>query len=161
MIRIGPILVIGGIIASMGIALYYYDLYKPIIFDVNAGEPVNVGPVRYMIEYEGTHDGDEETRPEDTFVKIRIRATNLGEIETRMSGGQFRIVDENDTQTWPTFGNFSGEDLLYHYLEPERESVWTTQFDIPFDEKKQYVIKILPTKEQESKDVGMVCVINC
>jgi len=46
-------------------------------------------------------------------------------------------------------------------LEPNQPVSYTTQFDIPFDENKQYRIGILPTKEQASIDIGIICVTNC
>lgn len=162
MISAGIVVVVAAIVASMGIALYYfYGEYQPDVARVGTGEPVTVGPVRYVVEYDGTHEGDEDTVPDNVFVKIRIRATNLGDEETRMSGWQFRIVDEEGTKTQPVYGAFSDEDLLDYYLQPGEESVWTTQFDVPFDEDARYSIDIVPTKKQSSLDVGVVCLINC
>lgn len=157
----GIVVVVAAIVASMGIALYFYGEYQSEIAHVGAGEPITVGPVRYVVEYEGTHEGDEDTVPENVFVKIRIRATNLGDEETRMSGGQFYIVDEEGAKTLPVYGAFSDEDLLDYYLQPGRESAWTTQFDVPFDEGEQYSIGIVPTKVQSSMDIGVVCILNC
>ena len=161
MVRIGIIAGIGGIIISIIIAIYFYDQYQPNFVYSEPGNPIKVGPVQYIVEYDGTHEGDEDTIPENTFVKIRIKATNLGEEETRMSGGQFYILDENNKKTQPVFGEFSKEDLLDDYLQPNKEVTWTTQFDIPFDEGKQYKIGILPTKQQSSLDIGIVCILNC
>ena len=78
-----------------------------------------------------------------------------------MSGGQFYIIDEHDAKTQPIFGEFSDEDLFDYYLQPNKESTWTTQFDVPFDEGKQYRIGVLPTKLQSSTDIGIVCLLNC
>ena len=161
MVKIGIIAGIAGIVISIAIAMYYYDQYQPNFIYTEAGEPIQVGPVRYIVEYDGIHEGDEDTIPENIFVKIRIKATNLSDEETRMSGGQFYILDENDEKTQPVFGEFSEEDLLDYYLQPNKESTWTTQFDIPFDESKQYKIGILPTKIQASRDIGIICLLNC
>ncbi len=161
MVKIGMIAVVVGVAISVAVAIYYYDEFQVDLIYVDAGEAVQVGPVRYVIEYEGTHGGNEENTPDNVFVKIRIRATNLGEEETRMSGGQFHIIDENDRKTQPVFGEFSDEDLLDYYLQPGKESTWTTQFDIPFDEDGQYKIGIIPTKIQSSQDIGIVCLLNC
>ena len=78
-----------------------------------------------------------------------------------MSGGQFYIIDENNEKTQPVYGDFSDEDLLDYYLEPNKESTWTTQFDIPFDESKEYKIGIRPTKVQASLDTAIICLLNC
>lgn len=161
MVKAGIIVIVGGIIMSIIVAIYFYGEYQPNFIYTEPGFPVKVGPVQYVIEYDGTHEGDEDTVPEYIFVKIKIRATNLGEEETRMNGGQFYILDENNTKTQPVYGEFSKEDLLNHYLQPNKEGTWTTQFDIPFDETKQYKVGILPTKLQSSLDIGIVCIINC
>ena len=161
MIRLGAIIMISAIMVSIGIAMYFYVEYRPNFLYANAGEPVQVGQVRYIVDYEGTHEGDKDTKPENIFVKIGIKATNLGEEETRMSGGQFYIIDENGTTAQPVYGNFSDQDLLDYYLQPNKESTWTTQFDVPFDEGKQYEIGIRPTKDQSSLDAAMICLLNC
>lgn len=162
MLNAGAVAVVAAVVASMAIALYFYGEYQTNFVYASAGEPVTVGPVRYVVEYDGTHEGSEETAPENgVFVKIRIRATNLGDGETRMSGGQFYIIDKDENKAQPVYGAFSDEDLLDDYLQPGRESVWTTQFDVPFDEQGQYSIGIRPTKVQSSSDIGIVCLLNC
>ena len=161
MVKVGIIAVVGGIIISIAIAIYFYNEYQPNFVYSEMGKPIQVGPVQYIIEYDGTHEGNEDTIPENIFVKIRIKAINLGKEETRMSGGQFYILDENNKKTQPVFGEFSKEDLLDDYLQPNKEVTWTTQFDIPFDQGKQYKIGILPTKSQSSADIGIICILNC
>jgi len=155
------ILIVAGVIATIGLALSYYVAFQPNFIYVNAGEPIQVGPVKYIIEYIGENNGDEKTRPEHTFIEISIVAENLGERTTYMTGGQFYILDENDDKYQPVYGNFSENDLLNDLLEPNQPVSYTTQFDIPFDENKQYRIGILPTKEQASIDIGIICVTNC
>ena len=61
----------------------------------------------------------------------------------------------------PTFGDFSDEDLLRIWIEPNEPITRTTQFDIQYDEDAQYRIGILPSKIQSSPDIGIVCVTNC
>ena len=161
MAKAGIAIITGSIIISILVAIYFYNEYQPNFVYSDAGEPIQVGPVQYVIEYDGVHEGNDDTIPENTFVKIRIKATNLGSEETRMSGGQFYILDESNEKTQPVFGEFSKEDLLYDYLQPNKEVTWTTQFDIPFDQSKQYKIGILPTKSQSSADIGIVCILNC
>jgi len=160
----GRILIVGviaGVIISIGLAFFYYVEFQPTFINVNAGEPVQIGPVRYVIEHIGEHNGDKETRPEHTFFQISILAENLSDEETRMTGGQFYIIDENDVKRQPIYGNFSDLDLFWHYLKPNESTSWTTQFDIPYDESKQYKVGIVPTKEQSSMDIGIVCLTNC
>ena len=149
------------VIASIGLAISYYIEFQPNFIYVNAGEPIQVGPVKYIIEYIGVHSGDEKTPPEYTFVQISITAENLGKVTTYMTGGQFYILDENDAKSQPVYGGFSDNDLLNDDLEPNTPVSYTTQFDIPYDENKQYRIGILATKEQSSMDIGIICIINC
>ena len=109
----------------------------------------------------GLYDGDKETQPEGKFFQIQITAENLNSETTRMSGGQFYLLDETDKKYQAVFGNFSDTDLIADRLEQNRPVTWTTQFDIPFEEEMQYRIGILPTKIQESRDIGIICVHNC
>lgn len=161
MARIGMVIVVGAIIISIVIALFAYVQYQPNYVETKAGEPTVVGPVEYTITFEGTHNGNEKTRPEHTFVKIRLVAKDISQENTRISGGQFFIVEPNGEKHQPVYGGFSEEDLLDDILEPNKPVSWTTQFDIDFDEKEKYNIIIRPTKEQKTVDTGVVCLINC
>ncbi len=161
MVRVFIIAVMVAITVSIGFAIWAYLEWQPNFIYVNGGESVQVGPVKYIIEYIGEHNGDEKTSPEYTFVQISIIAENLGKESTRMTGGQFHIFNEDDTRVQPVYGNFSENDLLNDILEQHVPVFYTTQFDIPYDENKQYRIGIKPTKEQSSMDIGMVCIINC
>lgn len=151
------VIILAVVIGSISLAGYYYVQFQPNFVYANSGEPIQVGPVSYIVEYVGEYDGDEKTRPEHTFIEISIVAENLGEDTTYLTGGQFYILDENDDKFQPVYGNFSENDLLNDLLEPNQPVSYTTQFDIPFDENKQYRIGILPTKEQASTDIGIVC----
>ena len=161
MARIAIVIVGVAIIVSIGFALFYYVEFQPNFINVNGGESVKVGPIKYTIEYIGQHNGDENTKPENTFFQISIIAENEGVEASKMTGGQFYILDENDKKVQPVYGSFSENDLLTYMLEPNVPVSFTTQFDVPFDENKQYRIGILPTKEQSSRDIGIVCVTNC
>ncbi len=153
--------IIGVIIISMGFAFYMYLLYQPNFIEVQAGEPIQVGPVKYIVGYEGEHTGNKDTQPEGTFFKIRITAENLDSETTIMTGGQFFLLDESDKKYQAVYGKFSDEDLLTDLLELNVPVTWTTQFDIPYDEQEKYRIGILATKIQSSNDIGIVCVHNC
>lgn len=157
----GIVIVIGAILISMSVALYMYTQYQPNFIQTTEGKPVIVGPVEYTITFEGTHSGNEDTRPENTFVMIRIDAKNISNENTRITGGQFFIIDENGQKHQPIYGEFSEEDLLDDVLEPNKPVTWTTQFDVPFTEEKKYNIAIRPTKLHESTDTAIVCITNC
>jgi len=159
--RIGLVLVMAAIIASMGAALYMYTQYQTNFITVIAGEPVTVGPVQYIVTFDGTHQGNKETQPENTFVKIRIVAKNISQEITKMSGGQFYLIDEKEQKHQAVYGGFSEEDLFNDSLEPGKPVSRTTQFDVPYDEQKQFNIVIRPTKEQSTVDTAMICLTNC
>lgn len=161
MVRFGMVIVIAAVIISMSAGMYTYSLYQTNYITANAGESVIVGPVQYTISFEGTHDGDKETVPENTFVMIGISAENISDDKTIISGGQFYIVDEKNQKHEATYGEFSSIDLLFEGLDPGKPIQRTTQFDIPFDEDSQYKIIIRPQKEQSTVDTALVCLTNC
>ena len=161
MARIGLVIVIGALIASMVAAVYMYAQYQPNLVYANAGEPAIVGPVEYIITFDGTHQGNKDTKPENTYLKIRIEAKNISQETTRISGGQFHLTDEKRPDHEAVYGGFSEEDLIDDYLEPGKPVSWTTQFDVPYDEEEQYKIVIRPTKQQETTDTAIICLTNC
>lgn len=161
MVRMGIVIIGAALVVSMGIAMYMFTQYQPNFVTVNAGEQITVGPVQYAITFEGTHEGDEDTKPENTFLKIRIDAKNISNENTRMSGGQFFLIKEDGSKQQPIYGEFSEEDLFEDFLEPNKPVSWTTQFDVEFDEEQQYQIAIRPSKQQSSMDTGFVCITNC
>jgi len=161
MARIGIVIVIGAIIASMGVAMFMYTQYTTNFIESTVGEKITVGPVEYVVTFEGTHEGSKEVVPENTFVMIGITAKNISDEETMISGGQFYIVDEKEQKHEAVFGEFSSKDLWLEKLEPNKPIERTTQFDIPFDEEKQYKIIIRPQKEQSTVDTAVICITNC
>ena len=161
MARIGVVIVIGAIIGSMVLANYMYIQYQTNFIEVNEGETVVVGPVEYVVTFEGTHDGDKETEPENIFVKIGIIAKNISDENTVVSGGQFFLIDEKDQKHKAVFGEFSSKDLWLVGLEPNKPIEVTTQFDIPFDEDENYKVVIRPQKDQATVDTASICLTNC
>ncbi len=161
MVKIGALIVVSVIISTMAAGMYTYTLYQTNYIASVAGETVTVGPVEYVITFEGTHDGSKEVVPENTFVKIGITAKNTSNEKTMLTGGQFYIVDEKQQKHEAVYGEFSAKDLFIEWLEPNKPIEITTQFDIPFDEEKQYKIIIRPQKEQSTVDTAVVCLTNC
>ncbi|MFB5624203.1 MAG: DUF4352 domain-containing protein [Nitrosopumilus sp.] len=158
---IGVVIVIGAIIASMGFAMIMYTQYTTNFIESTVGETVTVGPVEYVVTFEGTHEGSKKVAPENTFVMIGITAKNIGDEKTLFSGGQLYIVDEKEQKHEAVYGEFSSKDLLLEWLEPDQSIERTTQFDIPFDEEKQYKIIIRPQKDQSTVDTALICITNC
>ena len=161
MAGLGVIIIIGAIIVSMGLTMFMYTQYTTNFIESVVGEKVTIGPVEYVITFEGTHEGNKEVKPENTFVIIGITAKNTSDEETIISGGQFYIVDEKDQKHEAVYGEFSSKDLFLETLEPNKPIERTTQFDIPFDEENQYKIIIRPQKEQSTVDTAVVCITNC
>jgi hypothetical protein len=171
MVRIGIVIVIGVIVISMAITMYMYTQYQTNFIIVNAGEPVVIGPVEYMIIFDGIHKGNKkliETKPDNTFVKIKIIAKNISEKKTVISANQFYLIDEKQQKHLPVYGGFSTEDLVYegfrssdHWLEPNKPVIMTTQFDVSYNELNQYNIVIRPSKQQSSVDTAVICITNC
>ncbi len=161
MAGLGIVIVIGAIVASMGFALITYMEYETNFIESSVGNTVNVGPVEYIITFEGTHNGNKETVPENTFVMIGITAKNISSEKTIISGGQFYIVDDKEQKHKAVFGEFSAIDLHLEALEPNKPIQRTTQFDIPYDEEKQYKIIIRPQKDQSTTDTAVICLTNC
>src|SRR3990172_3595460 len=74
---------------------YMYEEYQPNFIIVQAGQPVQAGPVVYTVEHIGEHKGDEDIKPENIFFQIKISAENVGSETTLLSGGQFYLLDES------------------------------------------------------------------
>ena len=154
-------IIIAGIATSMVFATYMYYEYQPNFILVEAGQPVQVGPIIYTIKYLEMHKGDDDIKPKDIFFKIEIIAENVGLSTTLLSGGQFYLLDKNENKYRAVYGEFNKEDLFNDELKPNESLTRTTQFDIPFDKDTKYRIGVLPSKEQSSNDIGIICVLNC
>ncbi len=161
MAKIGAIIIIGFIMVTMAAGMYMYTEYQTNYITSVAGETITIGPVEYVITFEGTHEGSKEVSPENTFVMIGITAKNISDEKTMLTGGQFYIIDEKEQKHEAIYGEFSSKDLFIEWLEPNNPIEITTQFDIPFDEEKQYKIIVRPQKEQSTVDTAVVCITNC
>ena len=161
MARIGIVIVLGAIIASMAAGMYMYTQYQTNYIESVAGKTVTVGPVEYVITFEGTHEGDKETIPENLFMMIGISAKNTSDEKTPISGGQFYLVDEEGQKHRAVHGKFSAKDLWVETIESNKAIERTTQFDIPFDEENQYKLIIRPHKEHSTVDTAVICITNC
>ncbi len=161
MVRLVMVILFGAVIGSMAIALFAYTQYQTNYITSVAGQTVTVGPVEYVITFDGTHAGSESVTPENVFVKIGITAKNVSSEETLMTGGQFYFVDENDKKHRAVYGEFSAKDLYEESLQPDEPIERTTQFDVPFDKEQQYEIIIRPQKMQSTLDTAVICITNC
>ncbi len=158
---VGLVIVMGAVIGSMGFAMFMYTQYQTNYIESSVGNIVKVGPVEYIVTFEGTHEGNKETIPENTFVMIGVIAKNVSEEKTALSGGQFYLIDEKDQKHKAVFGEFSPNDLRIVGLDPGKPVEITTQFDIKFDEESQYKVVIRPQKDQSTGDTASICLTNC
>ena len=161
MVRVGFAIVIGGILIGMGFLLYMSVETQPGLIQTVAGDPVTLGAVNYVVTYEGTNQGSKEVKPENTFLKIGITAKNAGNEKTVLSGGQFLLMDSDQRKYEAVYGEFSSKDLLLEPLNPNKPVEKTTQFDVPFDEEKQYYVLVKAHKSQPSSDFAKICILNC
>ena len=112
---LGIVIVLAIVIGTMAAAMFMYTQYQTNYITTVAGETITIGPVEYVITFEGTHQGDKDTIPENTFVMIGITAKNISDEKTILSGGQFYLVDEKDQKHKAVYGEFSSKDLLIVY----------------------------------------------
>ncbi len=153
MIRVGMILIIGAIIASMAVAMMFFLEYQPNILETGLGEQITVGPTTYTLSYEGIEKGSKEIESDKTFIKIGILAKDSDGDTVTAEKKQFILLDKNNVQTEPTHGIFvEGSPQIIAYFPLE---------DKALDEEFQYKIMIRPTKEQGSTDLAFVCITNC
>ena len=127
-------IIIAVIAASMLLATYMYNEYQPNFILVEAGQPVQVGPVIYTIEHLGMHEGDDDIKPNEIFFKIQIIAENVGSTTTLLSGGQFYLLDENDYKYRAVYGEFDDEDIVLNIYA--NLSYWVRNF--PFYDNLSY-----------------------
>ena len=158
---IALVIVMGAVISLMGFSMFVYIQNQPNYIESSIGNIIKIGPVEYIVTFEGTHDGNKETIPENTFVMIGVIAKNVSEEKTTLSGGQFYLIDENDQKHKAVFGKFSSKDLQIVSLDPGNPVEITTQFDIEFNEETQYKIIIRPQKDQSTVDTASICLTNC
>ena len=71
-----------------------------------AGEKVTVGPVEYIISFEGTHEGSKEVVPENTFVMIGITAKNISDEKTLFQEDNSTLLMKKSKNTRQFMENF-------------------------------------------------------
>ena len=158
--RIGIFLVVGIMIPIIAISMYMLVENDVNIIRVSSTDTVTIGPVEYTVAFDETHNGDKDTKPENTFLQVKITAKNINNEETVISGGQFYIIKDNKRYN-AVFGEFSPKDLTREILAPEKALEKTTQFDIAFDEQEKYEVIIKPLREHSTSDTAIVCITNC
>lgn len=90
----------------MGAAMFMYTQYQTNYIESSVGNIVTVWPVEYVITFEGTHEGDKDTIPENMFVMIGITAKSISDEKTLLSGRQFYLVMKKIRNTKQFMVNF-------------------------------------------------------
>ena len=158
---IALVIVMGAVISLIAFSMFTYTQNQPNYIESSVGNIIKIGPVEYIVTFEGTHEGNKETIPENTFVMIGVIAKNVSEEKTTLSVGQFYLIDEKDQKHKAVFGEFSPKDLRIISLDPGNPVEITTQFDIEFDEETQYKVVIRPQRDQSTVDTASICLTNC
>ena len=160
MVQVGIFLVLVVVISIMSVSMYMYFDVSSNIVEVNSPDKVTVGPVKYTLSFEETHQGNEETIPENTFVQIQIAGENISDEKALISKEQFYIIKDNKKYN-AVYGEFSSKDLESEWVEPGKSIEKTTQFDIPFDDETQYSVVIRPNGMQLGTNTAIVCILQC
>ena len=158
---IALVIVMGAVISLIVFSMFIYTQNQPNYIESSVGNIIKIGPVEYIVTFEGTHEGNKETIPENIFVMIGVIAKNVSEEKTTLSVGQFYLIDEKDQKHKAVFGEFSPKDLRIISLDPGNPVEITTQFDIEFDEETQYKVVIRPQRDQSTVDTASICLTNC
>ena len=160
MARIGIILVLGIVFTMIGVSMYMFIDSDINIIRATSSDIVTIGPVEYTVAFDGTHNGDKDTKPENTFLQVKINAKNISNEEIEIFGSQFYIIKDSKRYD-PVYGEFSSKDFISESIEPGKTVEKTTQFDIAFDEEERYEVIIRPQRGQPTVDTGIVCITNC
>jgi hypothetical protein len=104
---------------------------------------------------------------EGVYFQIQITAHNIGSKTVKITGGQIYLYDINQEKYDAVFVGYAGSDIIEELsaidLLPDSSVTVTTQFDIPYDDKMQYTVGILPDRFglQDSEERGFICIKNC
>ena len=186
LIKIGGILVIAGVIVSIGLAFFFYG--EESFRDVKVsswGEPIMIGTVNFDIQYVTNYDFLEKTqdrkewekkqdeefgimdptkeKPDHTYFQIQITAENIGDEVVRLTGGEFHLYDIKDKR-WPaSFVGYGEGELSVVELETNKAVTVTTQFDIPYDDEMVYRVGIVPNRfgMEQTTEIAFICIKNC
>lgn len=137
----------------MAIAMFFYFEYKTTPVTGVLGEQITVGPIRYMLTYEGIEKGNTEIRSDSTFMKINIISEDLSGNPTVAEKKQFFLLDQNSTHTRPTHGIITDNASMVTAYFPLAGNALNDEFG--------YNIMIRPAKEHATTDLGIVCVTRC
>ena len=182
MIGFGTLIILGVIIGSVSVSMFLFIDNLTIDVTSESGEPVQVGDVKFDIQFVSNYEilekkseylefekelivkgiSTSET-PDGIYFQIQITAHNLGTETVRITGGQIHLLDSNNTKYDAVFIGYGDGELSLIDLEPNDSVTVTTQFDIPYDDQMKYSVGIIPDRYglQDSQERGFICVKNC
>jgi len=186
MAGIGTFIMLGIVIGSISISLYLFLDERLVDITEESGDLITVSNVEFNISYIGNYESLEKTKEykeiektqaikglatseiaEGVYFQIQITAHNTGTETVKFTGGQFYLFDINQEKYDAVFVGYADsgmiEELSVIDLLPDSSVTVTTQFDIPYDDKMQYTVGILPDRFglQDSEERGFVCIKNC
>jgi hypothetical protein len=182
MIGFGTLVILGVVIGSVSVSMFLFIDNLTIDVTSESGEPVQVGDVKFDIQFVSNYEilekkseylefekelivkgiSTSET-PDGIYFQIQITAHNMGTETVRITGGQIHLFDSNNTKYDAVFIGYGDDELSIIDLEPNNSVTVTTQFDIPYDDQMKYSVGIIPDRYglQDSQERGFICVKNC
>ena len=182
MIGFGTLVILGLVIGSISVSMFIFTDNLTAEVTVESGGIIQVGDVEFDIQYVSNYEilekkseylefeknlvikgiATSET-PDGIYFQIQITAHNMSTETIRITGGQFHLLDSNNTKYDAVFIGYGDGELSLIDLEPNNSVVVTTQFDIPYDDQMEYRVGIIPDRYglQDYQERGFVCVKNC
>jgi len=182
MIGFGTLVLLGVVIGSISVSMFWFMDNLTIDVTSESGELVQVGGVEFDVQFVSYYEilekkseylefekdliikgiSTSET-PDGIYFQIQITAHNVGTETVRITGGQFHLLDIDRTKYDAVFIGYGDNELSLIDLEPNNSVTVTTQFDIPYDDQMEYRVGIIPDRYglQESQERGFICVKNC
>ena len=186
MAGIGTFIMLGIVIGSISVSMYLFLDGQIVTITGEPGNSIMVGNVEFNIIHIGNYEILEKTKEykelektptaqriatsemaEGVYFQIQITAHNTGTETVKFTGGQFYLYDINQEKYDAVFVGYAGSDIIEELsaidLLPDSSVTVTTQFDIPYDDKMQYTVGIIPDRFglQDSEERGFVCIKNC
>ena len=187
MAGIGTLIMLGIVIGSICVSMYWFLDEQIVTITGEPGNSITVGNVEFNIIHIGNYETLEKTEEfreeeqktetvkrlatsemaEGVYFQIQITAQNSGTETVKFTGGQFYLYDIDQEKYDAVFDGYADsgmiEELSVIDLLPDSSVTVTTQFDIPYDDKMQYTVGIIPDRFglQDSEERGFVCIKNC
>jgi len=186
MAGIGTFIMLGIVVGSICVSMYLFLDNQLVDITEESGDSITVNNVEFIISHIGNYESLEKTKEykelektqaikglatsetaEEVYFQIQITAHNIGTETVKFTGGQFYLYDINQEKYDAVFVGYADSDIIDELsvidLLPDSSVTVTTQFDIPYDDKMQYTVGIIPDRFglQDSEERGFICIKNC